>query len=247
MRNRLCEEVKVIFRYAPIEYGLRCEEILWKRNYYDYVKFCKKYRKQILSNEWPIFRMHITSGIGHYQSLLFSFRKSFDMKHLDDLILCIPKTKQSFKMSSIINYNLTDIPDSRCNVLKSMIEGDYEDDQFDDNEYIGNFNEDDDGPIVNELDLDYVQDEKFNETLSFLAHRFFICLGDLARYYVDFFPMDKSNLESRFSHFYFKIASFYYKSASVIEPFLGMPFNQLGTLYIGSYWGLDSLYYYVRW
>lgn len=246
LRNRLCEEVKVIFRYAPIEYGLRCEEILWKRNYYDYVKFCKKYRRQISSNEWPIFRMHITSGIGHYQSLLFSFRKSFDMKHLDDLISCIPKTKQSFKMSSIINYNLTDIPDSRCNVLKSMIEGDYEDDQFDDNEYIGNFNEDDDGPIVNELDLDYVQDEKFNETLSFLAHRFFICLGDLARYYVDFFPMDKPNLESRFSHFYFKIASFYYKSASVIEPFLGMPFNQLGTLYIGSYWGLDSLYYYVR-
>lgn len=188
--------------------------------------------------------MHLTSGIGHYQSLFFSFYKTFNLTNLEDFLTYLPfKPNFIFKVSDIINQN--GFKDARCNALKSVLE---DQSTLDENNYIGDINDDDEGPS-NELDFDYVQDEKFLPTLNYLAHRFCICLGDLTRYYVDFFPQEnsKSAIESRFSHYYFNIASFYYKSASIIEPSLGMPFNQLGTLYSGSYLGLDSLYYYFRW
>src|SRR5699024_2139487 len=114
-RQRLCDDIKVIFRYAPIEYGRVCEEILWKRNYYDFVKFCKKYRKQIGPSDLAIFRMHITSGIGHYQSLFFSFRKTFNLANLEDFLSYIPfKARSIFKVSNIINYNLAGLNDAKC-------------------------------------------------------------------------------------------------------------------------------------
>ena len=246
-RQRLCDEIKVILRYAPIEYGRICEELLWKRNYYDYVNFYKKNRKQIGPSELSIFRMHITSGIGHYQSLFFSFRKTFNLTNLDDFFSYLQSKPNSiFKVSNIINYNLTGLKDTKCNALKSFIE---DESTLDENNYIGDIDDDEEDDCDNELDSEYVQNEKFLPTLSYLVHRFCICIGDLARYYVDFFPRENSKLsvETRFSHYYFNIASFYYKSASIIEPSIGMPFNQLGTLYTGSHWGLESLYFYVRW
>lgn len=192
--------------------------------------------------------MHITSGIGHYQSLFFSFCKTFNLTNLEDFLLYLPfKPISTVKASDIINYNLTGSNDVKCTALKSIFE---DEPTLDENHYIGDIDNDNEDGMSIELDLEYVQDEKYLPSLNYLAHRFCICLGDLARYYVDFFPNpenSKSIAENRFSHYYFNIASFYYKSASIIEPSLGMPFNQLGTLYTGGYYGLDSLYYYVRW
>lgn len=242
LRHRLCDEIKVIFRYAPIEYGHRCEEILWKRNYYDYVKFCKKFRKDMSSNDLDIFRMHITSGIGHYQSLFFSFCKAFKLTNLEEFLSYLP-FQPNFIVKENIHYNLTGLNNGKC--AKSAFENESNVDEYN---YIGDIDNDEDGLTI-ELDLEYVQDEKYLPSLNYLAHRFCICLGDLARYYIDFFPNpenSKSFTENRFSHYYFNVAAFYYKTASIIEPALGMPFNQLGTLYTGGHYGLDSLFYYIR-
>lgn len=41
IRNQLLEESKHLFRYGPIEHGKLVEDFIWKRVYYDYVRFFK--------------------------------------------------------------------------------------------------------------------------------------------------------------------------------------------------------------
>lgn len=95
--------------------------------------------------------------------------------------------------------------------------------------------------LESDLPFEIEDEEAFNETISSLVQRFCICIGDLSRYYVDFF-VDKN--ERRESHL-FKMAEFYYRAAWTISPSNGMPFNQLGTLYNGDY--LVAIYYFLRW
>lgn len=41
LRKQLLDESKQLFRYAPIEYGKFVEDTIWKRVYYDFVRFLK--------------------------------------------------------------------------------------------------------------------------------------------------------------------------------------------------------------
>lgn len=217
-----------------------CEELLWKRNYYDYVKFFKKSRKNLSDTELMLFRVHLISGVGHYHSLILSFKKVFSLSILDNLISYCPNNRtHELKLSNILSYNVTDFTsDGDSNSISANKLNDFNLDEFENSS------------VRHYFDLDYVQDEKFNSTLNYLVHRFYICIGDLARYYVDFYS-GKDHLKvssaKRFAHPYFNVAALYYTSASIIEPTLGMPFNQLGTLYSDKFFGIDSLYYYFRW
>lgn len=67
-------------------------------------------------------------------------------------------------------------------------------------------------------------------------HRSLICLGDLARYKLD--------LDVYWDP---KIAMRYYKTAILINPNIGMPHNQLGTMSGSKNYGLDAVYYYTKW
>ncbi|XP_046418528.1 protein SMG5 [Neodiprion fabricii] len=66
-------------------------------------------------------------------------------------------------------------------------------------------------------------------------HRSLICLGDLSRYKLDLDPCWDP-----------KIATRYYKMAILIDPNIGMPHNQLGTMSGNKNFGLDAVYYYMR-
>lgn len=69
-----------------------------------------------------------------------------------------------------------------------------------------------------------------------LIHRSLVCLGDLARYRLDLDPNWDPMMAER-----------YYKMAISIDPNIGMPHNQLGTLAGNKNYGLDAVYYYMRW
>lgn len=69
-----------------------------------------------------------------------------------------------------------------------------------------------------------------------LIHRSLVCLGDLTRY--------KLELDSDWDPM---IANRYYKMAIAIDPNIGMPHNQLGTIAGGKNYGLDAVYHYMRW
>lgn len=41
LRKQLLNESKLLFRHSPVEYGKFVEDIVWKRVYYDFVRFLK--------------------------------------------------------------------------------------------------------------------------------------------------------------------------------------------------------------
>ncbi|XP_041465039.1 protein SMG5-like [Lytechinus variegatus] len=67
------------------------------------------------------------------------------------------------------------------------------------------------------------------------CHRCLIYLGDLARYRQEFEGPSSCLLAQRFYH-----------QALVLNPAMGMPHNQLGTLAGTRYQGLDAAYHYLR-
>lgn len=68
-----------------------------------------------------------------------------------------------------------------------------------------------------------------------LIHRSLVCLGDLTRY--------KLELDSNWDPM---IANRYYKMAIAIDPNIGMPYNQLGTIAGSKNYGLDAVYHYMK-
>ncbi|KAL0134776.1 hypothetical protein PUN28_001508 [Cardiocondyla obscurior] len=68
-----------------------------------------------------------------------------------------------------------------------------------------------------------------------LIHRSLVCLGDLSRY--------KLELNSNWDPM---IANRYYQMAIAIDPNIGMPHNQLGTIAGNKNYGLDAVYHYMR-
>ncbi|XP_030023723.2 protein SMG5 [Manduca sexta] len=66
-------------------------------------------------------------------------------------------------------------------------------------------------------------------------HSCFIYLGDLSRYQVEIFQAVDPSIAAR-----------YYLLAAHIELSLGMPYNQLGNLYLDKNYNLDSVCYYIQ-
>ena len=89
------------------------------------------------------------------------------------------------------------------------------------------------------LDWNCCQDEnnKINKTtnkqLELYIYKYLIHLGDLSRYQ-QFFTQN-SDLTKRF-----------YYQAIILNPYLGHAYNQLGTMYSGLNFNLDSVYFYLR-
>lgn len=158
-------------------------------------------------------RFHLISGIGHYNSLLLSFYKVFNFKPIENIVKFVP-------------YHWASVNKEE--------DGDDADDVVIDD--INFFN---DGDSESSITFSISNKKAYNEAMSHLIQRFCICIGDLSRYYFDYFG-DKTRKDDH----YFKMSEFYYKAAWIVEPSNGMPFNQLGTLYSHDY--LVANYYFFR-
>ena len=86
----------------------------------------------------------------------------------------------------------------------------------------------------NSRQTDYKKPEKkMNKPLEMYIYKYLIHLGDLSRYQ-QFFTQN-SDLSKRF-----------YFQAIILNPYLGHAYNQLGTMYSGVNFNLDSVYFYLR-
>ncbi|CAK9804490.1 Nonsense-mediated mRNA decay factor SMG5 [Anthophora plagiata] len=77
--------------------------------------------------------------------------------------------------------------------------------------------------------------EEVKQCVIRLIHRSLVCLGDLARYKLELDPYWDPMITKR-----------YYKMAIAIDPNIGMPYNQLGTVAGNKNYGLDAVYHYIR-
>ncbi|CAD7086352.1 unnamed protein product [Hermetia illucens] len=82
--------------------------------------------------------------------------------------------------------------------------------------------------------------DKSLEAISYaldIVHSSFLSLGDLHRYFIDF-HLDKTLITKEMT------ARFYFE-AFKLNPTIGMAQNQLGTLFYGQNYDLDSIYHYL--
>lgn len=72
-------------------------------------------------------------------------------------------------------------------------------------------------------------------------HAFLVCLGDLHRYCIEFnfVEKDKTIYTNK------ELATKYYVEAFKLNPKIGMPHNQLGTLSAGENYEIDSIFHYL--
>lgn len=80
-----------------------------------------------------------------------------------------------------------------------------------------------------------IHTKELKQCVMRLIHRSLVCLGDLSRY--------KLELNSNWDPM---IANRYYQMAIAIDPNIGMPHNQLGTIAGNKNYGLDAVYHYMR-
>ncbi|XP_043259618.1 protein SMG5 [Colletes gigas] len=80
-----------------------------------------------------------------------------------------------------------------------------------------------------------VHTEEIKQCVMRLIHRSLVCLGDLARYKLELDPYWDPMIAKR-----------YYKMAIAIDPNIGLPHNQLGTVAGNKNYGLDAVYHYMR-
>ncbi|XP_013793276.1 protein SMG5-like, partial [Limulus polyphemus] len=78
-------------------------------------------------------------------------------------------------------------------------------------------------------------EEPVQEWCHQACHHFLICLGDLARYTCDLGYEENADLAKR-----------YYYQAFSVDPSMGMPHNQLGTLTGMTAGGCNAVYHYLR-
>lgn len=93
--------------------------------------------------------------------------------------------------------------------------------------------------VTEKRSLDWNRDS-FNGTIHYVkttAHASLLSIGDLHRYYIDF-----NFTNSKFTK---EFASKYYLEAFNLNPSIGMAHNQLGTLFSGRNYDLDSTYHYL--
>ena len=83
-----------------------------------------------------------------------------------------------------------------------------------------------------------VSQQLMKDTVSRIVHKLLICLGDLARYQIEFDQQPTSLTTTR-------LARKYYEKSLQLVPANGMPLNQLGTLYASENYGCDACYYYL--
>ncbi len=72
------------------------------------------------------------------------------------------------------------------------------------------------------------------EVLIRILHKFLICLGDLARYQIEYDSSSNTRLAYK-----------YYKKSLILLPSNGTPLNQIGTLVGSENYGCDAAYYYL--
>ncbi|ALC39571.1 Smg5 [Drosophila busckii] len=101
----------------------------------------------------------------------------------------------------------------------------------------------DDPTVSKEMELPQVAVDKSLEAVGFALdtiHSALLSLGDLHRYFLDFHIESKLGINISKE----QVAK-YYLEAFKLNPAIGMAQNQLGTLYYGQNYDLDSIYHYL--
>ncbi|XKL69364.1 hypothetical protein PGB90_007133 [Kerria lacca] len=80
-RARLCSYIEKLMFIAPVEYGRKCEEILWRKCFYDVYTLLKRFKKQEswTRDEISVLFNLLYSGVGFYHHLITRLQEDFQL------------------------------------------------------------------------------------------------------------------------------------------------------------------------
>ncbi|XP_055596554.1 nonsense-mediated mRNA decay factor SMG5 [Uranotaenia lowii] len=199
--------------------GKKAREILWRKGYYDLIAIFKKHHLQLQQRSGTMTAPELEER--RKQLKVGIERLLLDgMNHLKVIILRMGKIFNMDNLRYTVNYEMLEDYDDDLLIQES---GCYENLKLDEER------SDDEKKVI------YTKQE-----ISFALesiHSLLTALGDLHRYYCEF-GLDGIQYVK-------EVTAKYYWEAFKMNPKIGITQNQLGTLYNGRNYNIDSVYHYL--
>ncbi|XP_058818951.1 nonsense-mediated mRNA decay factor SMG5-like [Topomyia yanbarensis] len=201
--------------------GKKAREILWRKGYYDLISVFKKHHYQLQQQ-----RKHAAAGDVNLEKNEQLLKQGIErllldgMNHLKVIVLRLAQIFNLDNMRYLVSYALLENYDDELLVRESSC---YE------NLNLKEERNDDEKKVM------YTKQEIAFAFES--IHSLLTALGDLHRYYCEFGLDGLTDVKS--------VTASYYWEAFKLNTKVGITQNQLGTLYNGDNYNLDSVYHYL--
>ncbi|XP_058447269.1 nonsense-mediated mRNA decay factor SMG5 [Malaya genurostris] len=201
--------------------GKKAREILWRKGYYDLISVFKKHHHQLLQQRSQAASDDVNLDRKEQMLKQGVERLLLDgMNHLKVIVLRLAQIFNLENLRYLVSYSLLEDYDDELLVRESSC---YE------NLNLKEERNDDEKKVM------YTKQE-----VSFAfesIHSLLTALGDLHRYYCEFGLDGLTNVKS--------VTANYYWEAFKLNTKVGITQNQLGTLFNGDNYNLDSVYHYL--
>ncbi|XP_055546621.1 nonsense-mediated mRNA decay factor SMG5 [Wyeomyia smithii] len=203
--------------------GKKAREILWRKGYYDLIVVFKRHYQQLQQQRKQLITSGEVAVLERKEQLLKYGVERLLLDGMNHLKVIVLRLAQIFNLNNLqytVSYGFLENYDDDLLVRESSC---YEN--------LG-LNEENNG---DEKKVIYTKQE-----ISFALesiHSLLTALGDLHRYYCEFDLTGIGNIKD--------VTAKYYWEAFKLNPKIGITQNQLGTLYNGRNYNLDSVYHYL--
>ncbi|XP_055639416.1 nonsense-mediated mRNA decay factor SMG5 [Toxorhynchites rutilus septentrionalis] len=200
--------------------GRKAREILWRKGYYDLIAIFKKHHQQLQQQRK---QMVTDARLDEKEQMLKKGAERLLLDGMNHLKVIVLRFAQIFNLDNLrylVSYGLLENYDDELLVRESSC---YE------NLHLKDKRSDDEKKVI------YTKQE-----ISFALesiHSLLTALGDLHRYYCEFGLSGVENVR--------ELTAGYYWEAFKLNTKIGITQNQLGMLYNGHNYNLDSVYHYL--
>ncbi|XP_062545991.1 nonsense-mediated mRNA decay factor SMG5 [Armigeres subalbatus] len=204
--------------------GKKAREILWRKGYYDLIAIFKKHHQQ-LQQQWHNNAADAEEMAKQEQRLKQGAERLLldGINHLKVIVLRLAQIFNLDNMKHLVSYGLLENYDDDLLVQES---GCYENLKLDEER-----SEEDRKVIYTKQEVSFALES---------IHSLLTALGDLHRYYCEFGLVGLTTEENIKD-----VTAKYYWEAFKLNTKIGITQNQLGTLFNGRNYNLDSVYHYL--
>lgn len=205
--------------------GKKAREILWRKGYYDLIAVFKKHHQQLQQQRKSIAEGDSAELVKREQQLRQGAESLLldGINHLKVIVLRMAQIFNMDNLKNLVSYGLLENYDDELLVRES---GCYENLKLEDER-----SAEDKKVIYTKQEISFALES---------IHSLLTALGDLHRYYCEF-GLEGLVVEENIKD----LTAKYYWEAFKLNTKIGITQNQLGTLFNGRNYNLDSVYHYL--
>ncbi|XP_053697862.1 nonsense-mediated mRNA decay factor SMG5 [Sabethes cyaneus] len=203
--------------------GKKAREILWRKGYYDLIVVFKRHYHQLQQQKKQLIASGENAALERREQHLKHGAERLLLDGMNHLKVIVLRLAQIFNLDNLkysVSYGLLENYDDDLLVRESSC---YENLGLNEEQ-----NADEKKVIYTKQEISFALES---------IHSLLTALGDLHRYYCEFDLTGIGNVKD--------VTAKYYWEAFKLNPKIGITQNQLGTLYNGRNYNLDSVYHYL--